>query len=67
MNCNTNQPVEVMVAGPALIFAGLQLFIVLRSPPWMVMGVLLACLGGCLGGKPSGQTGWGRLCPICLR
>lgn len=40
--------VQLTVAGPALIFAGLQLFIVLRSPPWMVMGVLLACLGGFL-------------------
>ncbi len=40
--------VQLTVAGPALMFAGLEMFIVLRSPPWMVMGVLIACLGGYL-------------------
>lgn len=36
---------QLTVAGPALIFAGLEMFIVLGSLPWMVMGVLIACLG----------------------
>lgn len=41
-------PVQLTVAGPVLICAGLELSVVLGSLPWMVLGVLIICLGGYL-------------------